>query len=184
MSHCAVQERRGFARRVALERIASRQPEIPRRAQVISGAVKVTREIRRRFVFASAEYAFHGEARARMRIDARPGCHLLEHNFLIEPVRKAIQRTEDPVGHLDDAFADDEGAATGEYVEHRFQGKLVDVGRARREPERELDAHDRCGVDSLTFIGRQLVDLATSQNQSTTGGFSIPATFMRVTVSV
>ena len=105
MGDCAVQERRGFARRVALERIASRQPEIARGAQVITGAVKVTREIRRRFVFPAAEYAFHGQPRARMRIGARPGRHLLEHDFLVEPVRKAIQRTEDAVGHLDDAFA-------------------------------------------------------------------------------
>ena len=27
-------------------------------------------------------------------------------------------------------------------------------------PERELDAHDCCGVDGLTFIRRQLVELA------------------------
>jgi hypothetical protein len=33
-------------------------------------------------------------------------------------------------------------------------------------------------------LHRQLVDLATAQNKSTAGGTSIPATFLRVTVSL
>ena len=48
-----------------------------------------------------------------------------------------------------------------------------------------MNAFDAARKDGKTeTLQRQLVDLATAQNKGTSGGVSIPATFMRVTVSL
>ena len=44
------------------------------------------------------------------------------------------------------------------------------------------DAAEKNG--KVEELHRQLLELATAQNQDTNGGTSIPATFLRVTVSV
>ena len=61
--------------------------------------------------------------------------------------------------------------------------QLIDSFRRFYGPT--MNAYDAAEKNSKTEeLHRQLVDLAKSQNQSTNGGTSIPATFLRVTVSV
>jgi hypothetical protein len=48
-----------------------------------------------------------------------------------------------------------------------------------------MNAFEAAGKNGkVEELRRQLVDLANAQNQSTDGGISISATFMRVTVNV
>ena len=63
----AVQQRRGFARRVALERVRGGEAEVMGSAGVVVRAVEVAGEIADRVLFASCEKRFDGLADARMR---------------------------------------------------------------------------------------------------------------------
>ncbi len=155
----AVQESRGLAGRVALERVAGRQPQVARRAQVIAGSVEVTGEIGGGLVLAAHEHALHRETSALVRGDALCGRRVIEHDLLVEAVCEAIDRAEHAIGQLDDALAQDERAPAREHLEHRFERELVHVRGLRRQPEGELDADDARGVDGLPFVGGELFEL-------------------------
>jgi hypothetical protein len=61
--------------------------------------------------------------------------------------------------------------------------EFIDVFRRFYGPT--MNAFDAAEKNGKTEeLHRQLVELAESQNQSRSGGISIPATFLRVTVSV
>ena len=158
MRDCAVQEGRRLAWRIALECVLRGHAEITRGTQVIAGAVEMTRQVGGRLVLAPAEHALHRQPGARMRVRARRRRRVLEHDFLVEPVREAVERTEHAVGELQDPFADDERAATREHLEDRLERELVHVRCVCREPERKLHADDTRRLDCLTLIGSELVE--------------------------
>ena len=82
--HGAVQERRGFARRVPLDGVAGCHAQIPRGAQVVAGAVEMTRQVRGGLMLASGEHPLHRLPRARVGVHAGLRRRVLEHDFLIQ----------------------------------------------------------------------------------------------------
>ena len=165
----AVEQRGGFARGISLQGIAGRHAKILSRAQVVAGAVEVTGQVRRRFVLAPGKHAFQRAAGATVRVRSRPRGRVLEHDLLVEAVRKSVERTEDAVGELDDAFANDERPAPRQHLEHRLERELVHVGGVRGQPQGEHGADDARRIDGLTLIGRQFLELTRDRADQARG---------------
>ena len=155
----AVEQRGGFARGISLQGIAGRHAQILSRPQVVAGAMEVTGQVRRRFVLAPGKHPFQRPAGAAVRVGSRLGRGVLEHDLLVEAVRKAVNRTEDAVGELDDAFANDERPAPRQHLEHRLERELVHVSGVRGQPQGELGADDARRIDGLTLVARQFLEL-------------------------
>ena len=158
MGDGAVEQRGGFARGISLQRIAGRHAKILSRPQVVAGAMEVTGQVRRGFVFAPGKHPFERPAGAAVCVGSRPRGRVLEHDLLVEAVGEAINRTEDAVGELDDAFANDERPASRQHLEHRLERELVHVSGVRGQPQGELGADDARRIDGLTLVARQLIE--------------------------